>query len=109
MNSFVKKAPQSIVTKIGDYLASGTPMINTCSSREFKNKVEHDLFGVNVEAENVQALADKIIYLYENKELCGEFRKNARQVAEREFDRKNSYKEIVNLINDLIGEDKNVN
>lgn len=32
-----------------------------------------------------------------------------RQVAEREFDRKNSYKEIVNLINDLIGEDKNVN
>ena len=32
VNSFVKKAPQSIVTKIGDYLASGHPMINTCMS-----------------------------------------------------------------------------
>ena len=57
----------------------------------------------------VRALTDAIIYLYENKELCREFRKNARQVAERDFDRKNSYKEIVNLINDLIGEDKNAN
>ena len=54
-------------------------------------------------------MTDAIIYLYENKELCREFRKNARQVAERDFDRKHSYKEIVNLINDLIGEDKNAN
>lgn len=30
VNSFVKKAPQSIVTKIGDYLAAGKPMINGC-------------------------------------------------------------------------------
>ena len=33
----------------------------------------------------------------------------AKRLAERDFDRKNSYKEIVNLINDLIGEDKNAN
>ena len=109
VNSVVKKSAASIITKIGDYLAAAKPMINTCSSHEFQNKVEHDRFGINVEAENVRALTDAIIYLYENKELCREFRKNARQVAERDFDRKNSYKEIVNLINDLIGEDKNAN
>ena len=38
VNSFVKKAPQSIVTKIGDYLAAGKPMINTCMSPEFRQK-----------------------------------------------------------------------
>ena len=31
VNSLVKSAAQSIVTKIGDYLASGKPMINTGS------------------------------------------------------------------------------
>ena len=34
VNSLVKSAAQSIVTKIGDYLASGNPMINTGSSPE---------------------------------------------------------------------------
>ena len=38
VNSFVKKAPQSIVTKIGDYLAAGKAMINTCMSPEFREK-----------------------------------------------------------------------
>ncbi|MBP3867129.1 MAG: glycosyltransferase, partial [Eggerthellaceae bacterium] len=46
VNSLVKSAPQSIVTKIGDYLAAGIPMINTGSSPEFRAKVEADGFGV---------------------------------------------------------------
>ena len=48
VNSFVRKAPQSIVTKIGDYLAAGRPMINTCMSPEFRAKVDADGFGVNI-------------------------------------------------------------
>lgn len=38
VNSFVKKAPQSIVTKIGDYLAAGKAMINTCMSQNLETK-----------------------------------------------------------------------
>ena len=53
VNSFVRKAPQSIVTKIGDYLAAGKPMVNTCMSPEFRAKVEHDGFGINIEPEDV--------------------------------------------------------
>ena len=102
VNSFVKKAPQSIVTKIGDYLASGNPMINTCSSKEFRNKVDKDGFGVNIEAENAEVLANTIISLYEDiqkRELMGE---KARQIAEQEFDRKNSYLKICSLIESVI-------
>ena len=67
VNSFVKKAPQSIVTKIGDYLAAGKPMINTCMSPEFRNKVEHDGFGINIMPEDVNVLADAIEKLYEDE------------------------------------------
>lgn len=56
VNSFVKKAPQSIVTKIGDYLAAGKPMINTCMSPEFRAKVKNDGFGVNIIPENQNLL-----------------------------------------------------
>lgn len=104
INSFVKKAPQSIVTKIGDYLASGKPMINTCSSIEFKTKVEKDNFGISIEAENVEELEKAILKLYENKELAQNLGKNARKIAEEEFNREKSYYKIVEMINSLLGE-----
>jgi glycosyltransferase involved in cell wall biosynthesis len=101
INSFVKKAPQSIVTKIGDYLAAGKAMINTCSSPEFRNKVTNDGFGVNIEAEDVMILADAIENLWENEAerlLMGE---NARRIAEEQFDRPKSYEKIVTMIEAL--------
>ena len=102
INSFVKKAPQSIVTKIGDYLSAGKPIINTLSSKEFINKVKKDGFGVNVEAEDVQALEECIMSLYKAPALCQEMGKRARHIAEEQFDRKRSYMIIKELIDQLI-------
>ncbi len=102
VNSLVKKAPQSIVTKIGDYLAAGCPMINTGSSKEFRNKVDSDGFGVNVEAENPHALADAIAALHDDPERRAKMGEKARKVAEEEFDRKVSYPRIAALIKRLI-------
>lgn len=101
VNSFVKKAPQSIVTKIGDYLAAGKAMINTCMSPEFRKKVESDGFGVNIEPEDVNILADAIEDLYINKEKRLAMGKKARKIAEEEFDRPKSYKRIEELISKL--------
>ena len=101
INSFVKKAPQSIVTKIGDYLAAGKPMINTLSSLEFRRKVEQDRFGYNVEAENEHLLAELIIKMYSAPESLIKMGTQAREVCELEFDRKTSYLKIVHLINEL--------
>ena len=103
VNSFVKKAPQSIVTKIGDYLAAGKPMINTCMSPEFRNKVEHDGFGINIMPEDVNVLADAIEKLYEDEAGRTEMGKRARIIAEEQFDRPQSYKKIIELIEELTG------
>ena len=103
VNSFVKKAPQSIVTKIGDYLAAGKPMINTCMIPEFRNKVEHDGFGINIMPEDVNVLADAIEKLYEDEAGRTEMGKRARTIAEEQFDRPQSYKKIIELIEELTG------
>ncbi len=105
VNSFVKKAPQSIVTKIGDYLAAGKPMINTCMSPEFRKKVEQDGFGVNIMPEDTSILADAIEDLYKNEEKRLAMGRKARQIAKEQFDRPRSYQKIEELIRLLI--DKN--
>lgn len=102
VNSFVKKAPQSIVTKIGDYLAAGKPMINTCSSPEFRKKVEADGFGVNIEAEDVKLLADAIEKFADDPQLCARMGETARRIAEEQFDRPKAYQRIQELMEELM-------
>lgn len=102
VNSFVKKAPQSIVTKIGDYLAAGKPMINTCSSPEFRKKVNDDGFGINIEAEDAEILADAILDLYQDPQKREEMGRRARKIAEEQFDRPHSYEAIVKLMEELM-------
>ncbi len=106
VNSFVKKAPQSIVTKIGDYLAAGKAMINTCMSPEFRKKVKNDGFGINIMPENAEILADAIEKLYDHDKVRLEMGKKARKIAEEEFDRPKSYRKIEGLIRGLIEENK---
>lgn len=106
VNSFVKKAPQSIVTKIGDYLAAGRPMINTCMSPEFRGKVEKDGFGINIMPEDVNILADAVERLYADEEGRKRMGENARRIAEEQFDRPKSYQKIERMIRRLIEENK---
>lgn len=102
VNSLSKNAPQSIVSKISDYLCAGKPIINTGESTEFKTKCVDDGFGVNVEPENELEIAGAITLLAQNEELCEEMGRRGRAIAEAQFDRRTSYKRIVDLINDLL-------
>lgn len=102
VNSLVKSAPQSIVTKIGDYLAAGKPMVNTGSSPEFRTKVESDGFGINVEAEDVSALTRALVFLSNAADKRKIMGVRARRIAETEFDQRTSYLKIVDLINSLL-------
>ena len=101
VNSFVKKAPQSIVTKIGDYLAAGKVMINTCMSPEFRAKVDKDGFGINIMPEDVTILADAIADLYKDEKKRLAMGRKAREIAEEQFDRPKSYQKITELIEEL--------
>lgn len=106
VNSFVKKAPQSIVTKIGDYLAAGKAMINTCMSPEFRGKVKKDGFGFNIMPEDPEILANAIEKLYTHEDRRLEMGRRARQIAEEQFDRPKSYRKIEELIRALIEKNK---
>lgn len=102
VNSLVADAAQSIVTKIGDYLAAGIPLINTGSSPEFRAKVEADGFGVNVPAGNPDALAQAILALASDPARCQAMGAAGRRIAEEQFDQEHSYGVIVDLIRDLV-------
>ena len=102
VNSLVKSAAQSIVTKIGDYCAAGIPMINTGSSPEMRAKVDEWGIGLNVEAEEPRILADAILELADDPDRCAEMGANARRVAEEKFDQEHSYQVIVDLVKSLV-------
>ncbi len=102
VNSLVASAPQSIVTKIGDYLAAGKPLINTGSSPEFRAKVENDGFGINIPAEDAAELAAAICELAGKPELRERMGRRARTIAEQQFDQPKAYLAIVDLIRSLI-------
>ena len=104
VNSLVGKAAQSIVTKIGDYLAAGIPMINTSKSAEFSAKVEADGFGVNVEPQNPDAMAAALLELAAAPDARAQMGARARAVAEEQFDRPHAYRKTVELIERLIEE-----
>ena len=102
VNSLVAKASQSIVSKIGDYLAAGRPMVNTGLNKEFKAKVLQDGFGLNVAPGDAAALADVIETLYRSPDSRAEMGRRARAVAEAQFNRPVSYMQIVHTARALI-------
>lgn len=103
INSLVEKAAQSIVTKIGDYLAAGRPMVNTSCSKEFGAKVQADEFGVNVKPGDAEEMAEVLIDLIEDPQRRAQMGERARAIAEEQFDRPHSYLKTVRLIKGLIG------
>ncbi len=101
VNSFAQGAPQSIVNKIGDYLASGRPMLNTLGNPVFTSLVSQKDFGINVPAGQPSALACEILKLEKDPAFCARLGANARRTAERQFDRARSYKAITRLADRL--------
>ncbi|MEI3377314.1 MAG: glycosyltransferase [Coriobacteriales bacterium] len=102
VNSLIKGAPQSIVSKIADYLCAGRPIINTGESQEFKDKCTNDGFGVNVEPEDVAELVGAIVALAHDEEARDRMGKRGRAIAEEQFDRPVAYREIVDLVGRLL-------
>lgn len=102
VNSLVGNAAQSIVTKIGDYLAAGKPMVNAATGAEFRNKVEQDGFGVNVQPGDAAALAGALLGLVEDADLRARMGEQARRIAEQQFARRVAYQSTVQLIDELV-------
>ena len=100
VNPIVKGSAGSIINKVGDYAAAGLPVVNTQECNEYRDLVQDYEIGFNVECGDSKDLADKIEKLYKDKSLRERFGKNNRELAEKRFDRKTTYIEIKELIED---------
>jgi glycosyltransferase involved in cell wall biosynthesis len=98
INSFVKGAPQSIVNKIGDYLAAAKPMINTLENEEFQELVEERQFGKNIAPEAIDELSEAVLDYYQHPDMARDHGRHARRTAEELFDRKKTYQKILEII-----------
>lgn len=90
----------SIINKHADYAASGLPIINSQDSPEYCDLLEKYDMGFNCNNEDAFDMAEKLELLLLNKEVRLLKGKNARRCAEEMFDRKYTYKKIINLIVD---------
>lgn len=98
INAITKRSKGSITNKICDYLAAGLPILNSSRNNEFMEIVVDYELGFNYMPGNCEELEKyiKILYNYRNKRL--QLGENARKLAERYFNRRNSYKKIYELI-----------
>ena len=98
VNPIVKGSAASIINKHADYASSGLPVLNTQDSPEYRELVEVYHMGLNCVNGSAEDLAEKLQVLIGDKNLRIEMGRNARRCAEEKFDRRNSYKELVDTI-----------
>ncbi|MGN7479752.1 glycosyltransferase family 4 protein [Solibacillus silvestris] len=115
LNAIIGSSKATITNKLGDYLAAGLPILNSCEESEIVKLVEEKQLGLNYKSEEIEDLFEKIENLIIDQEKRLEFSKNAREFAEESFDRKNSYKKIEEAISMLldgkleVGYDESIN
>lgn len=98
INPISHMASQSIINKHADYAASGLPVISTQESIEYRNLINEYNMGFNCKNGDSSDFANAIAHLSNDKELRLLMGHNARKCAEVAFDRKTSYKKLINQI-----------
>ena len=88
----------SVINKVGDYAASGLPVINTQESYEYRELLEKYDAGINCDNNDIEGIADAIEKLCRDKALRDRMGAGNRAFAEERFDRKITYKKICELI-----------
>lgn len=96
VNPIVGTSVASIINKHADYAASGKPVLNTQKSDEYRKLITDYQMGFNCDSS--EELADRIRYLFENKDESVLLGKNARRCAEECFDRKHTYLRLKNKV-----------
>lgn len=105
VNPIVGKSVSSIINKVSDYAAAGTPVINTQNSKEYRALLQEYDAGISVENGNVEQLASAILNLYEGDNLRNAMRENAKRLYEEKFDRQKSYPKLIMEIENMLKND----
>lgn len=99
VNPITKGSRASIINKHADYAASALPIINTQESKEYRNLIEKYECGINCSCGDYEELAEAIVFLSSNEHVRKQMGANARLMAEGEFNRKNTYDKLLNIVN----------
>lgn len=100
VNPIMPNSAGSIINKVGDYAATGLPVLNTQESLEYRELIEAYKAGINCINNDAEDLADKILLLYNDETKRIEMGMNNRRLAEEKFDRFVTYKKIRELVSD---------
>lgn len=98
VNPIIRGAAQSIINKHADYAAAGLPVVNTQECMEYRNLITQWSCGINCDVDSTEQVADALLELIQNEDKRATMSLNSRKMAETIFDRKNSYLELVRLI-----------
>lgn len=88
----------SIINKVGDYAMAGLPVINTQECEEYRNLLVEYQAGINCKCESSTEIAEAIEKLVLNSDLRKKMALNSRKIGEEYFDRKNTYRKLVDII-----------
>jgi colanic acid biosynthesis glycosyl transferase WcaI len=96
-----------IPTKMLEFMSCARPVILGVDGQA-RAIVEKAQAGIVVEPENPRALADAILYLAENMDLCTELGRNGRELILREFSRRATAEKYIRELDRLIYPEKNL-
>lgn len=102
VNPIVKGAAQSIINKHADYAAAGLPVVNTQECAEYRNLITRYQCGINCEVLDTKQVAEALLKLINDESLRRTMGKASRRMAEERFDRKETYNQILEQIEELI-------
>ena len=98
VNPITHGAAQSIINKVGDYAAAGLSVINSQENEEYRRLIEEKEIGINVKNNDINDMSNAIEKLYTDCDKRKLYGKNNRLLAIERFDRKNTYKKIIDII-----------
>lgn len=102
VNPIVKGSAASIINKVGDYALSGKPVVNTQESIEYRHLVDYYNCGINCECGDSSSVAKAIESLCIDYDMREKMGRNSLKLAKDKFDRRFTYPQIIDAIDNLI-------
>lgn len=103
LNAIKGDALQTITNKFGDYMSAGLSILNCCQSNEVLDLINKKELGMNYIPGNSESLKEKILEILKDKNRLKNYSDNCKKFAKEKFDRKESYKIIIEKIKNLLG------
>lgn len=106
VNPIIGTSVSSIINKVCDYATAGTAVINDQNSEEYRKMLEYYNCGINCHNDNIESFAEAIKKLYFDTELRNQMRKNAKLMADENFNRKKTYFKMVDILDSICGDER---